>query len=474
MLGPPSLRYGSVPVALFLAVSFYALYNHLYTSPPKHAHPPIDNDAQSSHAYNYWPYFFRLLTEASPRCALPHKAIEAPINGFADISPGFAYRPNLIELPAEDLDELREAHSWFVSQIKDSSRPQPLFTPGTSGIVTAAGGEFLPEVVVCLRMLRRTGSVLPVDVYLESPSEYEGYVCESLFPSLDARCLLLTDVLDDAFPHRHNITRYQLKAFALLHSSFDNVLWLDADEIPLLAPETHFETEPFLSRGLVTWPDYWANTASPLFYEIASTEIPEVAERASSESGQLLVSKSQHLATLQLVAYYNYYGPSHYYRLLSQGAVGEGDKETFLAAAESLGAPFYSVAENIETIGWHDESGGFHGTGMVQYDPSDDYRARVLHGPLAGLGPRRAFLHSSRHKLNAGRLPDTWRKEINQRMWGPPEAMVEKFGLDVERVAWDEILYTACDIPYVFQDWKGRADVCEDVRRVYESIFGVK
>ena len=471
MLGPPSPRYCSVPITLLLVVSFYALYNRFYTTPPKHTQPPINNDAQSSHAQDFWRYFFHLLTEASPRCALPHKAIEAPINSFANISPGFAYRPNLIDMAAEDVDELREAHTWFVSHIKDSSHPQPPFEPGTSGIVTAAGGEFLPELVVCLRMLRRTGSVLPVDVYLESAAEYEAYVCETLLPTLNARCVLMTDVLDDAFPHRHNITRYQLKAFALLHSSFDNALWLDADEVPLLQPEAHIESEPYLSRGLVTWPDYWASTASPLFYKIASAEIPGVADRASTESGQLLVSKSQHLATLQLVAYYNYYGPSHYYRLLSQGAVGEGDKETFLAAAESLSAPYYSVAENIKTIGWHDPSGEFHGAGMVQHDPYDDYTARVLGGPLADPRPRPAFLHSSRYKLNAGRLPETWKKEINQRMWGAPEGVVETFGVDVERAAWDEILYTACDIPYVFQDWKGRANVCEDVRRIHESMF---
>ena len=135
-----------------------------------------------------------------------------------------------------------------------------------------------------------------------------------------------------------------------------------------------------------------------------------------------------------------------------------------MAAAQSLNAPFYSIAQNIKTIGWHDNCGGFHGTGMVQHDARDDYRVRILGESFAGTGPRRAFLHSSRHKLNAGRLPETWENEINQRMWGPSEGMVEKFRLDVEKAAWDEMLYTACDLPYVFQDWRGRADVCEDIR----------
>ena len=216
MLSPPFPRYCFLPIALLLLVSFYALHNHLYLTAPMRAQAPINNHVHSSHVHEYWPYYFRLLAEASPRCALPHKAIEAAINDFANISPGFAYRPNLIDMVAEDVDELREAHTWFVSQIKDPSRPRPPFKPSTSGIVTAAGGEFLPELVVCLRMLRRTGSALPVDVYLESSAEYEAYVCETLLPTLNARCLLLTDMLDDAFPRRQNITRYQLKAFALL------------------------------------------------------------------------------------------------------------------------------------------------------------------------------------------------------------------------------------------------------------------
>ena len=130
MLSPPSPRHYSIPIALLLLFSlYYALYNHLYASPPKQAQPannvqPSIN-VQTSHD-GFWPNFFRLLTEASPRCALPHKAIETPINGFANISPGFAYRPDLIDMVEEDVDELRTAHSWFRRLRSTASRGQTI------------------------------------------------------------------------------------------------------------------------------------------------------------------------------------------------------------------------------------------------------------------------------------------------------------------------------------------------------------
>lgn len=58
-------------------------------------------------------------------------------------------------------------------------------------------------------------------------------------------------------------------------------------------------------------------------------------------------------------------------------------------------------------------------------------------------------------------------------MWGPPEGMVEKYGFDVEKVVWDEIVWTACGLEgYVFRDWEERGDVCGEVRKVHVRLFG--
>ncbi|KAA8650982.1 uncharacterized protein ATNIH1004_003673 [Aspergillus tanneri] len=47
------------------------------------------------------------------------------------------------------------------------------YQSGTKGIVSAAGGRYLPTFVVTLRILRRTGSTLPVELFLRDYLEYE-------------------------------------------------------------------------------------------------------------------------------------------------------------------------------------------------------------------------------------------------------------------------------------------------------------
>ena len=176
--------------------------------------------------------------------------------------------------------------------------------------------------------------------------------------------------------------------------------------------------------------------------------------------------------------YYNYYGPSHYYKLLSQGAVGEGDKETYIAAATSLNASFYAVATNIETLGYFDEKQSFHGCGAIQFNPEDDFHHQQQQqqqdsNPNTNTSPpKRSFVHSQTHKMDASRVPATFHESINQRMWGPADAMKEKFGgRDIEKDLWAETLYTGCQLEHSFATWANKTNVCRNIRDVYHFLF---
>lgn len=202
----------------------------------------------------FWDKFSHALVDTKPTVSLPDKPIEALINAFANVGPSFSYRPDLIELSPQDVEGLRSAHAAFVGKIAELA-PRLPYASGTRGIVTTAAGSFVPILIVSLRMLRRTGSVLPVEVFMESKAEYEPEICQTVLPALNARCMILAEILE-AVPLRLEISRYQLKAFGMLFSSFDEILLLDADDIPVEKPEKLLSTEPFLSRGMVTWPDY--------------------------------------------------------------------------------------------------------------------------------------------------------------------------------------------------------------------------
>lgn len=202
-----------------------------------------------------------------------------------------------------------------------------------------------------------------------------------------------------------------------------------------------------------------------------SQPAPAPFTRASSESGQLLLSKSLHAQTLLLAVYYNFYGPSHYYKLLSQGAIGEGDKETYLAAATALNTTFYTVQQNIDTLGYHfGDALQFKGCGAIQHNPSDDYQKNELQNATTSK-IRPAFVHAQTYKMNADTIVDTFQAEINQRIWESKERMMERFGRDVEKQMWADTLYTGCQLEHSFKIWKEKTGICKRIGRIYKFLF---
>ena len=56
-------------------------------------------------------------------------------------------------------------------------------------------------------------------------------------------------------------TGYSFKAYALAFATtFDEVLVLDADNVPLLNPEPLFESAQYRQKGNTFWPDWWQRT----------------------------------------------------------------------------------------------------------------------------------------------------------------------------------------------------------------------
>ena len=430
---------------------------------------------QPSTLVKFWPAYARALLEGRPPVQLPKDWQPVKYDSFGHINKDTP-RPDVINLSPETVSALQHAHAHFITKLLPGSGVTPApYKAGTHGIVTSAAGDFLPVLVVSLRLLRRYGSKLPVEVFLEmtANAEVDSEICRNVLPELDAKCIAMGPIM--AVSHLpEQIGHYQIKAFALLFSHFEEVLWIDADNIAVSPPDDLFDMDVFREKGLVTWPDYWHNTASPAFYQISATwSTPKLVDRAASESGQVLVSKKRHGMTLMLIGYYNYYGPTHFYPLLSQGAIGQGDKETFLAAAVALDVPFYSVQEGVGTLGYFRADGSFHGTAALQYHPNDDYELHQQHHMLSTPDgkPRQMFVHCQTIKADAAKMPAMYLGSVKGRMWGSVESVIQKFGTDLEKDLWDEVLFTACELERHFDAWKKSSGICETATRVYRALF---
>lgn len=320
------------------------------------------------------------------------------------------YLSESLFLPDDMFLDLKHSHHYFVNHIPDS---YSLNTYSGEGIVFIGGGKFSWLSLLSIENIRSAGSKLPIEVMIPEPDEYEPQLCEEILPKLNAKCLLLYEVFPDitsnlkskSYAKNFKLTGYQYKSLSLLASTFEKVLFLDSDNISVLNPDVLFYSEPFTSSGMILWPDFWRRVTHPKYYELAGFNITKTRVRnlidkvtphqvyftgdedvendiplhdregaipdLSSESGQIIVNKKTHFKALLLSFYYNVYGPRHYYPLFSQGGNGEGDKETFIAAATYYNLPVYQMNKPVGVVGhWNDND--YEGVGMIQYDPITD------------------------------------------------------------------------------------------------------
>ena len=433
-----------------------------------------------------------------------------PRNPHISYDPGHAHpRPDVLWMDQLDIERMKNAHANFITDIRKLPATHgPVYNPGTRGIVTTASESLLPTLTVSLHMLRKTGSTLAVEIFLKSPNAHTDAFCSYVFPNLNAKCLYLSDIFNRATT-TVALSTYQYKIFSILFSSFEDVLLLDSDAWPISNPEPLFHSMPFTDVGMVLWPDFWYASESPYFFEIAKIKDPPTLEtRPATESGEIMYSKSKHGYGIMLATYYNYYGPDYYYLLQSQGGPGQGDKETFPWAATALGEQYYFVDHQVTSLGRHDSSGEYVGTGMVQYDPVQDFFSTT--SPAASSDdaekpttkarrsePKPLFIHANFPKYDPYTIfgddahgVHTPTRDSNSslvRCWMPSTDAISLFGLDVEHRFWKSMEDSACgdlmglwiseDKPSkaALKDLKSRDErVCQQVKEYITTVFDGK
>lgn len=413
-------------------------------------------------------------------------------------------RPELLDVSPKEIDELKQIHAKAKETFAHLA-PRLPFVRGTRGIISTANNDALAIQTSALWMMRSSGSTLPVEVWFFDYESWEDDVCNEIYPSLGAKCMFMIDYIPPDLGEWSKLlmgNKFVFKTLTILFSSFEQTLFLDCDAFPVLNPDSIFETEPFNSTGLVLWPDYWANTASKEFYEIVGRPVPELTERAASESGQILINKATHAAPILLANFYNTWGVEYWYRLWSQAAPGEGDKEGYLAAAQDYDMPHYQVNETPQRVGYKCEDQK-HAIGSAQSHPHDDYLYTVNNITRAGPGfdlgesihPRILFIHANMPKPDPYMILEWDIPELNwedmlrcekgkgkvHRMWGPEELAVVKYGWDPERALWDGMRWEACVHETGYKFWitgsifrpeeQIRHDLCDAMTDLWNKMF---
>lgn len=183
----------------------------------------------------FWKELSQSLEDARPQCPPVETPTEPMSSHDKEWEPLIQKeRPERLNISTEDETALLKAHRKMRIAAK---RLAPLMPVGQdTGIVTTGGVQLFPVLLVSLRMLRRTGCTLPVQVFLGDRAEYAAVrnICEDVLPSLNARCFVVSDIYSKGTATLPD--HYQFKILAILFSSFKNILFLDADSNPAHSP----------------------------------------------------------------------------------------------------------------------------------------------------------------------------------------------------------------------------------------------
>ena len=245
------------------------------------------------------------------------------------------------------------------------------------GIVICAGGRFFSCCWVLINTLRIDMCCsLPIQVWYSGDEMTPKHI--DILSELNVSCHNFLD-----YEEGEEAEGYMMKPLAIKLSSFREVLYLDADNICLINPDTLFDLPEYKNTGAMFWPDYWITDKNNPIWEIIGCPANDNKEQ---ESGQLLINKEKCWPQINLALYFNV-NKHVYYKLL------HGDKDTFRFAWLALGKEFYFINHEVASGGYYDEYDNFIGNTMVQYLPDGSI----------------GFLHRNLIKWD--------KSDINKRVW---------------------------------------------------------
>jgi alpha 1,2-mannosyltransferase len=500
---PKAVRLGAI-LAFLLTCGYYFLPRE-YEVQPAFVQVPTSqvknitetSSAFSASAVDFWHELTSALNSAAPQCDPLRLQSEHQNHAGGRVSRLKATNKTeerFVNFTNQDETALLRAH-YLMRRSAQRLAPKLPFSEGTIGIVTTTNSESLPAFLVSLRMLRRTGCNLPVEVFIDNWTNYDTTTCDIALPSLHARCIVLSNIYDQSTT-ASKPEHFQYNVLSILFSSYQNVLYLDPDAFPVYDPTVLFITPPYTTHGLVTWPDFSSSSISPHYYHIAGiTPGTTIGGLPSTTSGMLMLNKNIHRQSLLMMIYYAQFGPSHYFPLLSQPSSGN---EIFVAAALSTHLPYYQVFNPAFALGrqWNHT---FRSTGSAHADSGIDFEYGVpasshihpfthwqkedlshpdpavekqlnisRHSPSI---PKPAFLHLNILPMNPAKLLLN-KSDITfdvdgtpQRMWGLREDVEKMLGFDVERRLWDVVAEEACRLDQ-------GSEKCKRVRVYVREVFG--
>ncbi|KAJ5822970.1 hypothetical protein N7447_005310 [Penicillium robsamsonii] len=268
---------------------------------------------------------------------------------------------------------------WTLPYHADHLSLHHALSKGGRGLVFTAGTHQLPYLLTSIPILRNLGCTLPIEVLYLGPEDLSPEAQRQLesLPGVLARDLSLM-ISDEGWTLRG----WAGKPFAILFSSFREVIFIDADALFLQNPEILFEDPEYKQTGALFFKDrrIMPEDKSGWMRKVLPAPISEMARGSRfwkgisghmQESGVMVVDSCRHFVSLLLVTRMN--GPDRDGNK-EKGLRGVydmlfGDKETFWLGWELSGSTSYAFHKGrVGTMGTVQVNGPTRGRRLDETD----------------------------------------------------------------------------------------------------------
>ncbi len=269
------------------------------------------------------------------------------------------------------------------------------------GVVMVAGKEeYLTNAWVSVNMLRQFNQSLPIQLWYIGEEEINQEIINLLKP-LNVRCIDARTTLKK-HPLNH-LGGWECHPYAIMNSSFEEVLFIDADNVCIKDPEYLFSTKEYEQTGAIFWPDYLKRRLTPrhLIWKICDVKYKN---EPAFESGQIVINKRKCWKALNLTMHMNEY--SHFfYQHMKTGLWG--DKDTYHMSWNMLKQPYSMIPHPIKrlTIAPHYSlvlcQHDFEGDVLFQHRNLDKWQFKKNNLKIPGFQYEEeclAFIHELRNK----------------------------------------------------------------------------
>ena len=302
--------------------------------------------------------------------------------------------------------------------------------------MAAGGRKYFVNAYINIRVLRDTHKcTLPIELFYaghdEMPAAAVTYM-QNTFANL--RLIDVYSVADMPALDRPNLSGFSIKAVAILLSSFEEVLFLDADSFPIANPKEAFYFPQYKATGALFWPSMCnCYTIRPRAYDVLGmsrpstymvlqdheyvrwTESCDANEPQEFETGQMVLHKARAWRGLMMTSYLSWW-----YRDLVLPHLMHGDPAVFQLAFEATNTPYEVVNKPMY----------FHGIATAQTTDGKQFFCGNGFSQVHPITGRPFFIHRSLTKfmawpaedyLSHNPIPRTWthiaRQADNKKAW---------------------------------------------------------